>query len=129
MSKYLKILILSLIFFSNSAYGKYELLIKGKNVKIYVDSDKMTATKNPKRIKIPMLLDFTKADKFGSLSRKAMVHVDCENKEYKLSDGLGFNKNMGEGKIVVKDTKSMKWTKIPSASSNLFEFISKNFCR
>ena len=48
-----------------------------KNVKIYVDADKMTATKNPKRIKIPTLLDFIKADKFGSFSRKAMVHVDC----------------------------------------------------
>ena len=104
------------------SYAEWKYLIKtSRGDSHYIDFNSLK--REGDYIYFWSLRDYAKMDKWGDLSSKKYLKVDCKNFKFKFLSDSYHNRQMGKGLPVTVSTKPDKnWTNINSNSVIAFVF-------
>ena len=126
--KYSLIFILFASFFGISfpSYAEWKYLLKTSTGDVhYIDFDSLK--RDGDYVYFWSLRDYAKMDKWGDLSSKKYLKVDCTKYKFKYLSDSYHNRQMGKGIPTGGSTKPDKnWTNIKPNS--VIAFISQNVC-
>ena len=120
------LLFASLVGISFPSYAEWKYLIKSSSGDIhYIDFDSLK--REGDYVYFWSLRDYGKMDKWGDLSSKKYLKVDCTKYKFKYLSDSYHNRQMGKGIPTGGSTKPDKnWTNIKPNS--VIAFISQNVC-
>ena len=95
--------------FSTTSWGEWTFVTKEKidSHKLYYEKDRLR--KSEKYIYFWMLIDYSKPDEMGFLSKTTYVELDCSIFRVNTLKTLGYKKSMGEGIIEYSETPRNKF--------------------
>tara|TARA_B100000242_G_scaffold253507_1_gene195873 strand:- start:559 stop:945 length:387 start_codon:yes stop_codon:yes gene_type:complete len=120
------LLFASLVGISFPSYAEWKYSIKSSSGDVhYIDFNSLKREGN--YVYFWSLRDYGKMDKWGDLSSKKYLKVDCTKNKFKYLSDSYHNRQMGKGIPTGGSTKPDKnWTKIKPNS--VIAFISQNVC-
>ena len=98
--------------------------IAGGATTFYLDLDRIR--KNDGYVYVWRLRDYLKPDKWGDMSSKVYLEVDCKAFRYKNLTYIFYKQPMGEGEGVSSNNDNPEWEYPPPES--MVEFILNKVC-
>ena len=130
MKNYFKILIISIflnIFFITTSFADYNWKKLGSNIDgevFYIDTPSIKGNGN--KVFYFYMNDYAKPDKFGDLSSRAYMEVNCLNLDYRFLKDFYYQEPMGNGKPSSIYDKVGKWE--VTGKGSIGEVIRKFAC-
>ena len=116
----------SLVGISFPSYAEWKYLIKtSKGDFHYIDFDSLK--REGDYIYFWSLRDYAKMNKWGDLSSKKYLKVDCKNYKFKFLSDSYHNRQMGEGiSVEVSNKPDKDWNN--TNSNSVMGFVFQNVC-
>ena len=122
-----RIILFMLIFFSTNSFAEYNWKKLGSNVNgnvYYIDT--LSIKKNGSKVFYFLMNDYPRPNKFGDLSSRIYIEVNCLNLDYRFLKDFYYQEPMGNGEPVDIVNETGEWQ--VNVKDSIGEFSRKFAC-